>query len=85
MEFNTYGDINKPVVILMHGMCQHWKSMYDFMHKLEEKYYLIIPGMDGYYGVSQGTLVEAWERIRAYKGILCIFLILFDGAYEYLL
>lgn len=49
MVFNTYGDINNPAVMLMHGMCQHWKSMYAFMHKLEENYYLIIPGMDGFY------------------------------------
>lgn len=49
MIFNTYGNPNNPSVILMHGMCQHWKSMYDFMNKLEEKYFLIIPGMDGFY------------------------------------
>lgn len=53
MVFHTYGDINKPAVILMHGMCQHWKSMYDFLHKLEETYYLIIPGMDGFYEGAQ--------------------------------
>lgn len=49
MLFTTYGDINNPAVLLMHGMCQDWHSMYDFLHKLEEKYYLIIPAMDGFY------------------------------------
>lgn len=59
MVFNTYGDKEKPAVILMHGMCQHWKSMYDFMHDLEEKYYLIIPGMDGFYeGADDFTTFE---------------------------
>ena len=33
MVFNTFGDINAPAVILMHGMCQHWKCMYDRMNK----------------------------------------------------
>lgn len=32
MVFNTFGNKENPAVILMHGMCQHWKSMYDFMH-----------------------------------------------------
>lgn len=49
MLFTTYGDKNNPAVLLMHGMCQDWHSMYDFLHRLEEKYYLIIPAMDGFY------------------------------------
>ena len=49
MIINTYGDINNPAVILMHGMCQNWKSMYELMHNLEKRYYLIIPAMDGFY------------------------------------
>ncbi len=32
-------------------------SMYHFLHDLEVVYYLIVPGMDGVYGVSQGTIV----------------------------
>lgn len=68
MVFNTYGDINKPVVILMHGMCQHWRSMYDFMHKLEEKYYLIIPGMDGFYEGTGNftTFADQCRQIEEY-------------------
>ena len=68
MVFNTYGDINNPAVILMHGMCQHWKSMYDFMHKLEENYYLIIPGMDGFYENSGDftTFADQCRQIEEY-------------------
>lgn len=49
MIFNTFGDINKPPIVIMHGMCQDWTPMYKFMKPLEEKYYLIIPAMDGFY------------------------------------
>lgn len=24
MIFNTFGDINKPPIVIMHGMCQDW-------------------------------------------------------------
>ena len=68
MIFNTYGDIKAPAVILMHGMCQHWKSMYELMHKLEEKYYLIIPGMDGFYEDADDftTFTDQCRQIEEY-------------------
>lgn len=49
MLFTTYGDKHKRAVLLMHGMCQDWRSMYQFLHKLEDDYYLIIPAMDVFY------------------------------------
>ncbi len=49
MLFTTYGKIDNPAVLLIHGMCQDWHSMYYFLGKLEEKYHLIIPAMDGFY------------------------------------
>ncbi len=52
MIFTTYGDGNSPAVLLMHGMCQDWHSMYGFLHSLEKKYYLIVPAMDGFYDKS---------------------------------
>ena len=52
----------------MHGMCQHWKFMYDFMHKLEGRYYLIIPGMDGFYENSCEftTFADQCRQIEEY-------------------
>ncbi len=59
MIFTTYGNRNNPAVLLMHGMCQDRHSMYDFLHDLEAVYYLIIPGMDGFYdGSSEFTTFE---------------------------
>jgi len=49
MKFSCYGDRAKPAVLLMHGMCQDWHSMYEFLGDLEKDYYLIIPAMDGFY------------------------------------
>lgn len=68
MVFHTFGDKNKPVVILMHGMCQHWKCMYELMAKLEENYYLIIPGMDGFYEGADDftTFANQCEQIENY-------------------
>lgn len=53
MIFNTFGNPNNPPVIIMHGMCQKWEPMYDYMKKLENYYYLIVPGMDGFYDGSK--------------------------------
>lgn len=52
MLFTTYGSRKNAPVLLMHGMCQDWKCMYEFLHKLENYYYLIIPAMDGFYNGS---------------------------------
>ncbi len=52
MIFTTYGNENNPAVLLMHGMCQDWHSMYLFLHNLEKQYYLIVPAMDGFYDKS---------------------------------
>ncbi len=52
MIFTTYGNRNRPAVLLMHGMCQDWRSMYLFLHDLEKQYYLILPAMDGFYDKS---------------------------------
>lgn len=49
MLFTTYGKTDNPPVLLMHGMCQDWHCMYHFLGKLEERYHLIIPAMDGFY------------------------------------
>ncbi len=52
MLFTTYGDRNHCAVLLMHGMCQDWRSMYASLHRLETKYNLIVPAMDGFYEKS---------------------------------
>lgn len=52
MEFHEYGHKEKPAVLIMHGMMQHWKSMYDALHPLQEHYHLIFIAMDGFYDGS---------------------------------
>ena len=68
MLFNEYGDKNKPVILLMHGMLQDWHSMYDFMHYLEEDYRLIIPAMNGMYPNSPDFVdfTRECEEIEAF-------------------
>lgn len=68
MKFSCYGDIEKPAVLLMHGMCQDWHSMYQFLSDLEKNYYLIIPAMDGFYEGSAEwtTFPEQSRQIEEY-------------------
>ncbi len=49
MIFTTYGDRDRPAVLLMHGMLQDWHCMHLFLSDLEKQYYLIVPAMDGFY------------------------------------
>ena len=44
MLFNEFGSKNNPVVLLMHGMMQDWKSEYELLKPLEDNYRLIITG-----------------------------------------
>ena len=59
MRFDVLGDISKPAVNLMHGMCQNSSSIYDKLKMLESCYYLIFPSMDGFYeGSGEFTSFE---------------------------
>lgn len=52
MIFNEFGSKENPVVICMHGMCQDWHSMHEFLSKLEDRYYVVYPAMTGF---SEGS------------------------------
>lgn len=68
MKFTIYGRMESPAVLLMHGMCQDWHSMYHFLGGLEEKYCLIIPAMDGFYpgGGEFTSFREQCRQIEEY-------------------
>ncbi len=52
MLFHEFGPKEAPPVLLMHGMMQHWQSLYDMLKPLEVRYRLILPAMDGFYDHS---------------------------------
>ncbi len=48
MKFHEFGVENENVIILLHGMCQKWSTVYEQLKPLEEEYHLIVPAMTGY-------------------------------------
>ena len=70
MLFNTYGDINAPKLLLMHGMLNDWHNVYEKMKSLADDYYLIIPAMDGCYDGS-GDFTSFADQCRQIEEYVC--------------
>ncbi|MBR4461691.1 MAG: alpha/beta hydrolase [Erysipelotrichaceae bacterium] len=49
MRFNEFGNKNNPLLLLLHGMMQDWRSLYELLKPLQEHYLLILPAQDGFY------------------------------------
>ena len=52
MLFNEFGHKDNPTLLLLHGMMQDWRCLYETLKPLEEHYRLIIPAQDGFYDGS---------------------------------
>lgn len=52
MLFNEFGKKENPAILLLHGMIQDWRSLWEPLKSLEEKYRVIVPAMTGMYGNS---------------------------------
>ena len=50
MEFKEYGNINKETIILLHGGGLSWWNYKEEAEKLQDKYHIIIPILDGHAG-----------------------------------
>ncbi len=69
MEFLTYGEKSNPAILLIHGMgCTAEKSFSSARKKLERRYHVIMPCLDGYDGTSGAfhSIAEQAEKIAAY-------------------
>lgn len=68
MEFHEFGNTEKPAVLIMHGMMQHWRSLYDLLQPLADHYRLIFAAMDGFYeGSGEFTcFADQARQIEAY-------------------
>lgn len=73
MEFHEYGRGDAPAVLILHGMMQHWKSMYDLLSPLADQYRLIFVAMDGFYEGSSDftTFADQARHIEAYVQANC--------------
>ncbi len=68
MEFHEFGDKAAPVVLINHGMGQHWRSQYELLKPLAEHYRLIFSAMDGFYEGSSAftTFADQARQIEEY-------------------
>ena len=48
MFFHTFGDKENKAVILVHGVLCPWQIWTDVIEKFKEKYYVIVPELDGH-------------------------------------
>ena len=48
MTFNTLGEKNNPAVLLIHGMVSDWKDCEPYGKHLADRYYVIMPTLDGH-------------------------------------
>jgi len=68
MLFNVYGDIDKPSLLIMHGMMNEWKVCYEKFHRLTSDFCLIFPAMDGCYdgSVNFTSFADQCQQIEDY-------------------
>ena len=69
MKFLTYGEKSNPAILLIHGMgCTAAQSFASAREKLENRYHVIMPCLDGYDGTSStfSSMAEQAEKIAAY-------------------
>lgn len=69
MQFLTYGEKPNPAILLIHGMgCTAERSFSSARKKLEGRYRVIMPCLDGYDGASGAfsSIAEQAEKIAAY-------------------
>lgn len=68
MRFNTYGNIENPVIIMLSGSFCPGKSMENIYERLKENFYIIVPDYNGHYenGGSFTTRYNEAKEIKEY-------------------
>lgn len=71
MIFNTYGSIDNPHIMLIHGAGYGWWNFINYIDTLSKSYYVIIPTLDGHSEDSQTQYISTEycaEQIIKYIG-----------------
>ena len=63
MRFNTYGNTDNPVIIMLSGSFCSGKSMKKIYDVLKDEYYIIVPDYNGHYENS-GTFTTRYSEAR---------------------
>jgi len=58
MEFHSYGNRENKAVILLHGMLTPWQIWNDAIERFKEKYYVIVPELDGHTQSEKSTFIS---------------------------
>ena len=66
MQFNTLGNINNPVIIMLSGSFAPGKSMEDIYDKLKDNFYIIVPDYNGHYK-NGGTFTTRYNEANEIK------------------
>ena len=59
MIFHTFGDKANKAIILVHGMLNPWQIWTDAIEKFKEKYYVIVPELDGHTQSEKSAFLSA--------------------------
>lgn len=62
MIFHTFGDKENKAVILVHGVLCPWQIWTDAIEKFKEKYYVIVPELDGHTQNEKSTFISVDEE-----------------------
>lgn len=68
MRINTFGDTNKPAIIMLSGSFAPGKSMENIYNKLKEEFYIIVPDYTGHYegGETFTTRYMEAKKVKEY-------------------
>ena len=58
MVFHTFGDKENKAVVLIHGVLCPWQIWNDAIERFKEKYYVIVPELDGHTQSEKSTFVS---------------------------
>ena len=58
MVFHTFGDKTDKAVILVHGVLNPWQIWTDAINKFKERYYVIVPELDGHTQSEKSTFIS---------------------------
>ena len=64
MKFKKFGDKNKPAIILLHGGGLSWWSYKNVLDKLQAKYYVVLPIIDGHGEDGASTFISIQDSAR---------------------
>jgi hypothetical protein len=56
MEVHTFGEKNKPVLVLLHAFGMHWSQWNNIADGLKGNYYIIVPSLEGHEDANRTTL-----------------------------